>query len=132
MACDRRANVVSLLSSCLGHAHMRPLGQSEGRDSSKLSITVCVVFSRIRDGRHAVKFQGLSTKNIGIMDNLREQVMINQFLQITGCRREQAVQLLTAAKWQFEVRIFSTSRLVCAMACLCFENVDDLYSSVLG
>lgn len=37
------------------------------------------------------------------MDSLREQVMINQFVSVAGCAREQAKQLLQAAHWQFEV-----------------------------
>ena len=41
------------------------------------------------------------------MDSLREQVMINQFVLVTGCQVERAKQFLSAAKWQFEV-------------CLCF------------
>ena len=39
------------------------------------------------------------------MDNLREQVMINQFVLVAGCQAERAKQLLSAAKWQFEVCI---------------------------
>jgi len=39
------------------------------------------------------------------MDNLREQVMINQFVLVAGCQAERAKQLLSAAKWQFEVYI---------------------------
>lgn len=38
------------------------------------------------------------------MDNLKQQVMINQFVLAAGCHAEQAKQLLQAAKWQFEVR----------------------------
>ena len=38
------------------------------------------------------------------MDNLREQVMINQFVMVAGCHVEQAKQLLTSAGWNFEVR----------------------------
>lgn len=37
------------------------------------------------------------------MDNLRQQVMVNQFVLATGCHAEQAKQLLQAANWQFEV-----------------------------
>ena len=37
------------------------------------------------------------------MENLREQVMINQFVLVAGCQAERAKQLLSAAKWQFEV-----------------------------
>jgi len=49
------------------------------------------------------------------MDNLREQVMINQFVLVAGCQAERAKQFLSAAKWQFEVYIvllsgFSTGR----------------------
>ena len=41
--------------------------------------------------------------SIANMDNLREQVMINQFVLVAGCQAERAKQLLSAAKWQFEV-----------------------------
>jgi hypothetical protein len=44
------------------------------------------------------------------MDSLREQVMINQFVLAAGCAREQAKQLLQAAHWQFEVRLFVNKR----------------------
>jgi len=37
------------------------------------------------------------------MENLKEQVMINHFISATGCHTEQAKQLLTASKWQFQV-----------------------------
>lgn len=37
------------------------------------------------------------------MDALREQVMINQFIMVAGCAREQAKQILQASQWQFEV-----------------------------
>ncbi|XP_023946139.1 UBA-like domain-containing protein 1 [Bicyclus anynana] len=39
------------------------------------------------------------------MDSLREQVMINQFVSVAGCAREQAKQLLQAAHWQFETAL---------------------------
>ena len=42
------------------------------------------------------------------MDNLKQQVMINQFVLAAGCHAEQAKQLLQAAKWQFEVRTVSS------------------------
>lgn len=37
------------------------------------------------------------------MDELRHQVMINQFVLAAGCAADQAKQLLQAAHWQFEV-----------------------------
>ena len=40
------------------------------------------------------------------MENLKEQVMINQFVMAAGCPRDQAVQILQAAQWQFEVEVF--------------------------
>lgn len=46
------------------------------------------------------------------MDSLREQVMINQFVLAAGCAREQAKQLLQAAHWQFEVKIFVNKALL--------------------
>lgn len=39
------------------------------------------------------------------MDNLREQVMISQFVLVAGCHAEQAKQLLLAANWQFETAL---------------------------
>ena len=43
------------------------------------------------------------------MDNLKQQVMINQFVMAAGCRPEQAVQLLQASEWQFEVKLSESS-----------------------
>lgn len=37
------------------------------------------------------------------MDDLKHQVMINQFVLTAGCAADQAKQLLQAAHWQFEV-----------------------------
>ncbi|XP_026635891.1 UBA-like domain-containing protein 2 isoform X2 [Microtus ochrogaster] len=37
------------------------------------------------------------------MDELRHQVMINQFVLAAGCAADQAQQLLQAAHWQFEM-----------------------------
>lgn len=39
----------------------------------------------------------------GNMDELKHQVMINQFVLTAGCAADQAKQLLQAAHWQFEV-----------------------------
>lgn len=38
-----------------------------------------------------------------IMDGLKQQVMMNQFMFATGCQLDQAKQFLVASKWQFEV-----------------------------
>lgn len=50
------------------------------------------------------------------MDELRHQVMINQFVLTAGCAADQAKQLLQASHWQFEVCLFvrahQTERLV--------------------
>ena len=48
----------------------------------------------------AFYYFGLEYKN---MEGLREQVMINQFIMVAGCAREQAKQILQASQWQFEV-----------------------------
>ncbi|XP_060798113.1 UBA-like domain-containing protein 1b isoform X2 [Neoarius graeffei] len=37
------------------------------------------------------------------MDELKHQVMINQFVLTAGCAADQAEQLLQAAHWQFEM-----------------------------
>lgn len=39
------------------------------------------------------------------MDNLREQVMVNQFVLVAGCHIEQARQLLQASNWHFETAL---------------------------
>ncbi|TNN40562.1 UBA-like domain-containing protein 2 [Liparis tanakae] len=41
------------------------------------------------------------------MDELRRQVMINQFVLTAGCAADQAKQLLQAAHWQFETALSS-------------------------
>lgn len=43
------------------------------------------------------------------MDELRHQVMINQFVLTAGCAADQAKQLLQAAHWQFEVSVDAAS-----------------------
>eukprot|EP00096_Caligus_rogercresseyi_P013947 TRINITY_DN6511_c0_g1_i1.p1 TRINITY_DN6511_c0_g1~~TRINITY_DN6511_c0_g1_i1.p1 ORF type:complete len:164 (+),score=10.56 TRINITY_DN6511_c0_g1_i1:216-707(+) len=39
------------------------------------------------------------------MDNLRETVMINQFVAVTGCSRDQAPKILGQAGWQFQTAL---------------------------
>ncbi|XP_010838798.1 PREDICTED: UBA-like domain-containing protein 1 [Bison bison bison] len=39
------------------------------------------------------------------MDELKHQVMINQFVLTAGCAADQAKQLLQAAHWQFETAL---------------------------
>lgn len=39
------------------------------------------------------------------MDGLREQLMVNKFVMVTGCHAEQARQLLISAKWHFEAAL---------------------------
>lgn len=39
------------------------------------------------------------------MEGLREQVMINQFVMVAGCARDQAKQILQASQWQFEAAL---------------------------
>ncbi|XP_019395574.1 PREDICTED: UBA-like domain-containing protein 1 [Crocodylus porosus] len=41
----------------------------------------------------------------GSMDELKHQVMINQFVLTAGCAADQAKQLLQAAHWQFETAL---------------------------
>ncbi|NXH35897.1 UBAD1 protein, partial [Myiagra hebetior] len=41
----------------------------------------------------------------GAMDELKHQVMINQFVLAAGCAADQAKQLLQAAHWQFETAL---------------------------
>jgi len=42
---------------------------------------------------------------MGKMDGLREQVMINQFVMAAGCASDQAKQILQASQWQFEAAL---------------------------
>ncbi|CDQ75352.1 unnamed protein product [Oncorhynchus mykiss] len=39
------------------------------------------------------------------MEELKHQVMINQFVLTAGCAADQAKQLLQAAHWQFETAL---------------------------
>uniref|UniRef100_A0AAV2KJH0 UBA-like domain-containing protein n=1 Tax=Knipowitschia caucasica TaxID=637954 RepID=A0AAV2KJH0_KNICA len=40
----------------------------------------------------------------GVMEELKRQIMINQFVLTAGCGADQALQCLQAAHWQFEAR----------------------------
>lgn len=46
------------------------------------------------------------------MDELKHQVMINQFVLIAGCASDQARQLLQASHWQFEVHVGTVCLLI--------------------
>lgn len=64
------------------------------------------------------------------MENLREQVMVNQFMYTAGCRTEQAVHFLQAAKWHFEVRFYTKScRLINIKLWTCVEIILFCFSS---
>ncbi|CAB4006483.1 UBA-like domain-containing 2, partial [Paramuricea clavata] len=39
------------------------------------------------------------------MDALRQQAMINQFVNVAGCAVDQAKKLLQAGNWQFETAL---------------------------
>ena len=45
-----------------------------------------------------------NTNNNASSVSLRQQVMLNQFVSITGCTYEQALQLLISSDWQYQVR----------------------------
>ncbi|XP_050692822.1 UBA-like domain-containing protein 2-B isoform X1 [Eriocheir sinensis] len=49
--------------------------------------------------------EGRVSPSFKMDSNLREQVMINQFVMAAGATREQARQLLQAAHWQFETAL---------------------------
>lgn len=58
------------------------------------------------------------------MDGLREQVMINQFVMVAGCAREQAKQLLQATQWQFEVGKLMLADYTQSSAHVSFKNLS--------
>ena len=64
------------------------------------------------------------------MDNLREQVLINQFVFVAGCHAEQAKQLLLAAKWNFEVGKCWNHAAVAW--CLCFQMATTSFELCFG
>ncbi|RDD43865.1 UBA-like domain-containing protein 2 [Trichoplax sp. H2] len=39
------------------------------------------------------------------MDGLKQQIMINQFIMATGCSAEQAMQILQASHWEYEIAL---------------------------
>ncbi|ESN92001.1 hypothetical protein HELRODRAFT_116278 [Helobdella robusta] len=53
------------------------------------------------------------------MDTLKQQVMINQFVYVTGCRTDQANQYLTSVNWHFEMALslfFQETAVPCSQA----------------
>ncbi|XP_036135980.1 UBA-like domain-containing protein 1 isoform X1 [Molossus molossus] len=68
------------------------------------------------------------------MDELKHQIMINQFVLTAGCAADQAKQLLQAAHWQFEVvpmRVHPSVQ-CCVRALLCAGRGFYLHRTVLG
>lgn len=39
------------------------------------------------------------------MDDLRRQMSLSQFINTTGCPRDEATKTLTASNWQLDVRV---------------------------
>lgn len=58
-----------------------------------------------RRHRKRVQVVGVFGPFFAEMDALKEQAMINQFVMVAGCARDQAKQLLQAAHWQFETAL---------------------------
>lgn len=68
-------------------------------ESFPVSLEPWTRFSKIIDLKVEIGFCQKMIDN----ETLREQVMIAQFQGATGCTREQARQLLLAARWEFQV-----------------------------
>lgn len=73
--------------------------------SRQLFTACCVLASDILDRTSAPSLLNLYSHYIVQMDSLRQQVMINQFVLVAGCRAEDAKQLLVTSNWHFEVRV---------------------------
>ncbi|GLD48847.1 UBA-like domain-containing protein 2 [Lates japonicus] len=72
------------------------------RSRSESTFSFFVLFSAVK--RRRVAWKAAMSVN---MDELRHQVMINQFVLTAGCAADQAKQLLQAAHWQFETALSS-------------------------
>ena len=57
------------------------------------------------------------------MDALKQQALINQFVNVAGCASDQAKKLLQAGHWQFEVSEIFVYIHTIAHAMLCFVSV---------
>lgn len=83
-----------------------------GSVSQSRTVNICISRSRLANGgrvrRRSAAAGGSGQRGSGAMsvnmDELKHQVMINQFVLAAGCAADQAKQLLQAAHWQFEVR----------------------------
>ncbi|XP_061847896.1 sal-like protein 3 [Colius striatus] len=74
------------------------------RRGSPGAVSQCPVNIGVsRGGRGAARRRGGA--GAGAMDELKHQVMINQFVLAAGCAADQAKQLLQAAHWQFETAL---------------------------
>ena len=58
----------------------------------------------VADGAESVKQSLNVSLSNGSGVSLRQQVMLNQFVSITGCTYEQALQLLISSEWQYQVK----------------------------
>ncbi|XP_064150863.1 UBA-like domain-containing protein 1 [Loxodonta africana] len=83
----------------------RRLGARRGSVSQNRTVNICISRSRLVNGgrvRRSIELRGALSLN---MDELKHQVMINQFVLTAGCAADQAKQLLQAAHWQFETAL---------------------------
>lgn len=94
-----------------------PRCQSSGAPHSTVNICVCSTGcngGRLKEKSRETSSQkdhpgwnAISVARKQNMDELKHQVMINQFVLTAGCAADQAKQLLQAAHWQFEVNLKS-------------------------
>ncbi|XP_022372562.1 UBA-like domain-containing protein 1 isoform X2 [Enhydra lutris kenyoni] len=84
-----------------------------GSVSQSRTVNICISRSRLANGgrvrRRSAATGGSGQRGGGAMsvnmDELKHQVMINQFVLTAGCAADQAKQLLQAAHWQFETAL---------------------------
>ncbi|XP_042778738.1 UBA-like domain-containing protein 1 [Panthera onca] len=84
-----------------------------GSVSHSRTVNICISRSRLANGgrvrRRRAAAGGSGQRGGGAMsvnmDELKHQVMINQFVLTAGCAADQAKQLLQAAHWQFETAL---------------------------
>lgn len=75
--------------------------------SQSRTVNICISLSRLANGgrvRQRRPERAARRRHLVNMDELKHQLMINQFVLTAGCAADQAKQLLQAAHWQFEVR----------------------------
>jgi hypothetical protein len=82
-------------------------GSSSGQHESMLYSSMCET-SNVNSNINTNTDRDASSELMSDSDalSLKQQLILNQFMSITGCCCEQSIEFLTSTNWQYQVGIY--------------------------